>query len=41
MADQPTLKYVCIYADENNETHFKDMEATMKEADYAPPAPLI
>jgi len=41
MADQPTLKYVCIYADDDKETHFKDMEATMKEADYAPPAPLI
>jgi len=37
----PTLKYVCIYADDDKETHFKDMEATMKEADYAPPAPLI
>ena len=42
MADHAlTLKYVCIYADDDKETHFKDMEATMEEADYAPPAPLI
>lgn len=42
MADSaPTLKYVRIYGDDNKETHFKDMEATMEEADFAPPAPLL
>jgi hypothetical protein len=35
------LKYVKIYADENKETHFQDMEVPLKDADYAPPAPPI
>jgi hypothetical protein len=35
------LKYVKVYADENGETHFKDMEVPLKDADYAPPAPRI
>jgi quercetin dioxygenase-like cupin family protein len=35
------LKYVKIYADENRETHFQDMEIPLKDADYAPPAPPI
>jgi hypothetical protein len=35
------LKYVKIYADENRETDFKDMDVPLKEADYAPPAPPI
>jgi len=36
-----TLKYVKIYADENGETHFQDMEIPMEGADYAPPAPPL
>ncbi len=36
-----TLKYVKVYADENRETHFEDVEVPLKEADYAPPAPPI
>ena len=36
-----TLKYVKIYADANKETHFQDMEVSMQEADYAPPAPPL
>jgi hypothetical protein len=36
-----TLKYVCIYADDDKETHFRDMEVPLKYADYAPPAPPI
>ena len=35
------MKYVKIYADENRETHFLDMEAPLKNTDYAPPAPPI
>ena len=35
------LKYVKIYADENRETHFQDLEVSLKFADYAPPAPPI
>ena len=35
------LKYVRIYADENTETHFEDVEVPLTDADYAPPAPPI
>ena len=35
------FKYVKIYADENGETHFQDMEVPLKDADFAPPAPPI
>lgn len=35
------LKYVKIYADENRETDFQDMDVPLKETDYAPPAPPI
>ena len=35
------LKYIKIYADENRETDFQDMDVPLKEADYAPPAPPI
>ena len=35
------LKYIKIYADENRETHFQDMEVPLTYADYAPPAPPI
>ena len=35
------VKYVKIYADDGGETHFKDEEVPLKDADYAPPAPPI
>lgn len=35
------LKYVNIYADDDKETHFRDMEIPLKDSDYAPPAPPI
>jgi quercetin dioxygenase-like cupin family protein len=35
------LKYVKIYADENRETHFQDLEVPLQDADFAPPAPPI
>ena len=42
MPDQVlTVKYVNIYADEHKETHFRDLEIPLKDADYAPPAPPI
>ena len=40
-SNEMKLKYVKIYADENRETHFQDMEALLKNTDYAPPAPPI
>jgi quercetin dioxygenase-like cupin family protein len=35
------LSYVNIYADDDGETHFRDMDATLKNSNYAPPAPPI
>jgi quercetin dioxygenase-like cupin family protein len=35
------LRYVEIYADDEGETHFRDVEVPLKNVDYAPPAPLI
>ena len=35
------FKYIKIFADEKKETHFKDVEVPLKEADYAPPAPPL
>ncbi len=35
------LKYVNIYADDDKETHFRDVEIPLKDSDYAPPAPPI
>ena len=35
------LKYVKIYSDDKGETHFKDEEVVMAEAEYAPPAPPV
>ena len=35
------LKYVNVYADDDKETHFRDMEVPLEDADYAPPAPPI
>ena len=35
------LKYVRLYADEHGETHLKEEEFIMNNADYAPPAPPL
>ena len=40
-SNEVKLKYVRVYAGEDQETHFQDMEVPLKEADYAPPAPPI
>jgi hypothetical protein len=39
--NEMNLNYVRVYADENRETHFQDMEVPLKDVDYAPPAPPI
>ena len=33
------MKYTRIFADEEGETHFKDVEIQLESVDYAPPAP--
>ena len=35
------MKYPCLYADEDGESHFKDVEIEFQEADFAPPAPPV
>ncbi len=35
------MKYVRIYADENGESHFEDIEIEFLPVDFAPPAPPI
>jgi hypothetical protein len=35
------MKYIHLFADADGTTHFKDVEVTMKPADYAPPAPPL
>jgi len=35
------LRYVEIYADDDEETHFRDVEVPLKDSDYAPLAPPI
>ncbi|VFN05604.1 MAG: hypothetical protein BECKG1743D_GA0114223_107422 [Candidatus Kentron sp. G] len=36
-----TAPYVRLYTDDDGESHFQDMEATLNPTDYAPPAPLL
>jgi quercetin dioxygenase-like cupin family protein len=33
--------YTRLFADENGESHFEDIEATFKSVDFAPPAPPL
>jgi len=33
------MKYVRVYADENGESHFEDVEVGLTPVDFAPPAP--
>lgn len=35
------MRYVRLYADAGGDTHFADVELTLDEADYRPPAPLL
>jgi hypothetical protein len=35
------MRYVRLIADDKGETHFRDEELEMTEADYRPPAPLL
>jgi len=35
------LSYVRLYADEEGESHFEDVEITFEEADFVPPAPPV
>jgi len=32
------VTYTCLYADADGESHFKDVEIELQEADFAPPA---
>jgi len=35
------VRYTCIYADSDGESHFKDVEVEFQEAAFAPPAPPL
>lgn len=35
------MKYVRIYADQNGDSHFEDVEVGMSPTDFAPPAPPV
>ncbi|SRR6266699_4136038 len=35
------MKYVRIYADQNDDSHFEDVEVGMSPTDFAPPAPPV
>ncbi len=35
------MKYVRVYADQNGESHFEDIEIEFSPVDFAPPAPPI
>ncbi len=35
------MKYPCLYADADGESHFKDVEIEFQETDFAPPAPPV
>lgn len=35
------MKYVRVYADDNGESHFEDVEFELSPADFAPPAPPL
>ena len=35
------MKYLRLYADDNGESHFEEIEATYTPIEYAPPAPAI
>ncbi len=35
------MKYTRVYADENGESHFEDVEVELSSVDFAPPAPPL
>jgi len=35
------LTYMRLYADEEGESHFEDVEITLQESDFVPPAPPV
>ena len=35
------MKYTRVYADENGESHFEDVEVEFSSVDFAPPAPPL
>ena len=35
------MKYVRVYADQNGDSHFEDVEVGMSLTDFAPPAPPV
>jgi len=35
------MKYTRVYVDENNESHFEDIEIEYAPVDFAPPAPAL
>jgi len=35
------MKYTRVYADENGESHFEDVEVEFSPVDFAPPAPPL
>jgi hypothetical protein len=35
------MKYVRVYADQNGDSHFEDVEVAMSLTDFAPPAPPL
>jgi len=41
MARNRMLTYARLYADENGESHFEDVELELTSTDYAPPAPPL
>ncbi|WP_170482377.1 hypothetical protein [Ruegeria arenilitoris] len=36
-----TVKFFRLYADDDGESHFEELEATMSSVQYAPPAPPL
>lgn len=35
------MKYIRIYADQNGDSHFEDVEIHLKQTDFSPPAPQV
>ena len=36
-----SIKYCRIYADQNGDSHFEDVEVSLMQTDFAPPAPPV
>jgi hypothetical protein len=35
------MKYIRIFADQNGDSHFEDVEVAMSLTNFAPPAPVL